>query len=108
MAESAVVEGYVILRLEFHQEGRRWLGECVELSTATHGANLPQVVRELKELVLLHLNELEDVGERPRFFAEHKIKLYPAQPRMVQLELPVSNDNLLQAWPIHIPAARAA
>jgi hypothetical protein len=108
MAESPVIEGYVILRLEFHQEGRRWLGECVELGTATHGANLAQVQRELKDLVILHLNELEDVGERPRFFAEHGITLYPVQPQWVQLRLPVSNDNLLQAWPIHIPAARAA
>jgi len=62
-------------------------GECVELGTATHGANLQQTLHELKELVLLHLNEIEDVGERPRFFAEHGIKLYPAQPRMVQLKL---------------------
>jgi hypothetical protein len=107
MAERPVVEGYVILRLEFHQEGRRWLGECVELGTATHGANLPQTLRELKELVILHLNELEDVGERPRFFAEHGIKLYQAAPRMVQLKLPVSDDNLIQAWPVQIPARAA-
>jgi len=32
-------------------------------------------MRELKELVLLHLNELEDVGEPPRFFAEHGVTL---------------------------------
>lgn len=109
MTETAVIEGYVILTLSFHQEGRRWLGECVELGTATHGANLAQTMRELKELVLLHINELEDVGERPRFFAEHGITLYPAQPQMVQLELPVSNDNLIvaQAWPIQIPARAA-
>jgi hypothetical protein len=109
MAETRVVEGYVILTLAFHQEGRRWLGECVELGTATHGANLQQTLHELKELVLLHLNELEDVGERPRFFAEHGIKLYPAQPRMVQLKLPVSDDNLIvaQAWPVHVPARAA-
>jgi hypothetical protein len=107
MTETAVVEGYVILRLEFHQEGRRWLGECVELGTATHGANLSQTVRELKDLVVLHLNELEAVGERPRFFAEHGITLYPAQPQYVQLKLPVSDGNLIQAWPVQIPARAA-
>jgi hypothetical protein len=41
----------------------------------THGASLAQLRRELKELVVLHLNELEDVGERQRFFAEHGIPL---------------------------------
>ncbi|HEY1294693.1 MAG TPA: hypothetical protein VGJ60_16570 [Chloroflexota bacterium] len=64
----------VILRLEFRHDGQQWLGECIELGTATFGPRLEQVQRELKELVELHLNELEDVGERPHFFAEHGIE----------------------------------
>ena len=60
--------GFVILTLRFRPDGRRWLGECVELGTATYSRTLQQTHDELKELVLLHLNTLEQTGEREAFF----------------------------------------
>jgi len=67
---------YVVLSFGFHKEGQQWLGECIELGTATFGNELKEARERLEEAVLLHLDTLEEVGERERFFKEHGIKLY--------------------------------
>ncbi len=53
-----------------------WIGECVELSTSTYGDSIEEVQVELKELVALHLQTLEKIGERERFFKEHNIVVH--------------------------------
>lgn len=70
---KAAGKGFVVLRLAFRQEEKRWLGECLELGTATYARSLKQARKELVELVTLHLNALEDAGERENFFRENKI-----------------------------------
>ena len=84
----------VLLTMAFEQVGRnRWTGRCRELGTATHGRTLPQVRDELVEMVALHLNALEDVGERERFFSEHGIKLYSeGDPSPSEVTLPVAEN----------------
>lgn len=73
--------GYVVLTLEFRNVGRRWSAYCKELGTATFGRSLPEADKRIKEAVLLHLNTLEDVGERERFFREHNIEFHHDRPR---------------------------
>lgn len=50
---AACPEDGVTLRL--YRNGAHWLGECVELGTATFADTLAQVSAELGELVELHL-----------------------------------------------------
>lgn len=66
--------GYVVLTLKFKKVKKRWTAYCEELGTATFGRSLPEADKKLKEAVHLHLNTLEDVGERHRFFKTHGIK----------------------------------
>ena len=75
------MRGFVVLTFKFHKEGKRWVAYCEELGTATFGRFLQEAESRLKEAVELHLNTLEDVGERERFFAEHNIQLYSTKPR---------------------------
>lgn len=98
--------GFVILTFEFHKEGGYWVGQCRELGTATDGRSLDRVERELGKLVLLHLNGLEDIGERERFFKEHKIKLYKADvPKEIARTVPVAQDStLIQFRSVRLPA----
>jgi len=70
---SVKAQGYVILTLKFQKQGRRWTALCEELGTATFGRSLPEADQRLKDAILLHLNTLEDVDERERFFKENKI-----------------------------------
>ena len=58
------------LTFDFEREGRLWVGTCRELSTSTYGRNRHKVHDALKELVIEHLNLLEESGERGRFFDE--------------------------------------
>ena len=90
-------KGFVILTLSFRKEGRLWAGRCLELGTATDGRSLSQVHDELLELVRLHLNALEDVGERERFFAEHDIKFYSDDrlPTAVTATLPLDDESYI-------------
>ena len=83
-------EGYVILTLRFIREGNKWLGECEETGTATFARTLRTCETELRELVTEHLNALEEVGERDRFFEEWNIEFHrtrPTTPRQVTLRV---------------------
>jgi len=74
-------KGYIVLTYRFQKEGKRWVSYCDELGTAAFGRSLPESERRLEEAVWLHLNTLEDVGERGRFFKEHNIELYAVRPK---------------------------
>lgn len=82
----------VLLTLEFCQEGNEWVGVCRELGTSTFHKDLKVAKEELMELVLLHLNALEDAGERKRVFREKAIKLYRLAdvPTRRRLDVPIS------------------
>jgi predicted RNase H-like HicB family nuclease len=75
---------FVVLTCVFRKEDKWVTAECQELGTATFGRNLDQAEERLREAILLDLNTLEDIGERARFFREHKIKTYAHYPETVQ------------------------
>ncbi len=67
---------FVVLHAHYWKENEQWLGECDELGTATFADTIEEVQAELKAMILLHLNTLEETGERDRFFKERGIKIY--------------------------------
>lgn len=95
----------VILTVEIQREGEQWVGQCVELGTATFGDSVDEVAEELLDLVALHLNGLEDAGEREQFFKAHGIKVYEdSVPQRVERPVPISRDAPLftQVLPMQI------
>ncbi len=102
------VEGFAILTLYFREANDVWTGECRELGTATDGATLKQVHEELVDLAVLHLNALEEAGERERFFEKHGIPFYPGDsaPKVIELRLPVDEKTFVHTH--KIPLNRAA
>ena len=85
--------GYILVTFKFRKEGRRWTAYCEELGTATFGRSLPEAQKKLEEMVLLHLNTLEDVGERDRFFKENNIEFYPHKPKIKKVTVTGSFDK---------------
>ena len=71
---------YIILTFKFRREGKRWTAYCEELGTATFGRSLSDAEKKLEEAVSLHLDTLEDVGERERFLTENNITVHPTRP----------------------------
>jgi predicted RNase H-like HicB family nuclease len=67
--------GYIRLTYEFYKENNKWVAICNELGTSTFGRSILDAERKLDEAVMLHLDTLEEVGERERFFQEHNISL---------------------------------
>jgi predicted RNase H-like HicB family nuclease len=75
-----VITKYVILNFVFKREGRRWTAFCKELGTSTFGNTAQDAIKKIHEAATLHLNTLEKIGERERFFKEHKIKVFESKP----------------------------
>ncbi len=101
--------GYVVLTLKFQKQDRRWTAYCEELGTATFGRSLPEADQRLKEAIFLHLNTLEDVGERERFFKENNIQLYQEKPRdSITVCLPINREIFIEPLIQPIPALSAA
>lgn len=91
------IAGYVVLTLKFRKVGRRWTAYCEELGTATFGRSLPEADRRIKEAVSLHLNTLEEVSERKRFFKEHNIEVHHTRPKKdITISLPVKSTIFIQ------------
>ena len=72
----------------YQKEGKWVTAECQELGTTAFGRNLDEAEKRLREAILLHLNTLEDVGERARFFKEHSIRIYTQYPEAVHPTIP--------------------
>ena len=76
--------GFVILNVVFRKEGKWVVAECLELGTSTFGRTYDEADKRVREALHLHLQGLEEVGERERFFMEHGIKLYTEYPSEVE------------------------
>jgi predicted RNase H-like HicB family nuclease len=103
------VSGYVVLTYMFRKVNRRWTAYCEELGTATFGRSLPEAEKRLKEAVRLHLNTLEDVGERDRFFKEHNIQFHHVKPKdYITVCLPLKEEVFVHPHIQRIPALISA
>ena len=66
---------YVVLTIIFNPEDEVWTAECQELGTATFGDTYEETNDNIKEAITLHLDALDEVGERAWFFKEHGIHI---------------------------------
>ena len=98
--------GYIVLTYEFYREGRKWVARCEELGTATFGRSLPEAEVRISDAVVCHLNTLEDVGERERFFKQNKIKFHHTKPRSdINVRIPVNRNVFIHPHIQPIPVS---
>lgn len=76
-----IKEYYIQLTFKFKKEGKKWTAYCEELGTAAYANKIEEAKERIIEAVLLHLNTLEELGERERFFKENNIKLLRQKPK---------------------------
>ncbi|MDO8724060.1 MAG: hypothetical protein Q7J31_17805 [Syntrophales bacterium] len=101
--------GYVALTLKFQQEGDKWTAFCEELGTATYAHTLAEAQVLIRETVACHLNTLEEVGERERFFKEHGIVLRTHKPKVMRFPTKGMTDRtFVQAYFPSVPIAACA
>ena len=53
----------------------------MELGTSAFGSSIEEAKEAVENLIALHLNTLEDLRERKRFFKERDIKLHRVRPK---------------------------
>ena len=101
--------GYVVLTYKFRRVNRRWTAYCEELGTATFGRSLPEAEKKLDEAVLLHMNALEEVGEREHFFKEHNIECHHTEPKKdITVCLPLKQEVFVRPHIQRIPVLSLA
>ena len=102
MAQKTL-ERYILLTLLFRREGDVWTAECKELGTASFGDTLEEAIESIKDMVKLHLDALEDVGERERFLRENHVTVYDGKPKesSASIELPFGVIGFKDLIPLH-------
>ena len=69
-------QGVVILTSVVEEEGDQFVSFCTELGTAScgdSGDSIEEALDNLQEAIWVHLNALEQTGERERVFQERGI-----------------------------------
>lgn len=89
--QTSSEKNYIILTMIFRQEKDIWTGVCKELGTATDGDTFDEVADALREMVSIHLNTLEDVGECKRFLKEHGVPVHHKPPQE-STKISIQND----------------
>jgi predicted RNase H-like HicB family nuclease len=87
------IAGYVVLTCSLHQEKDQWVSICPELGISSFGSTIDEAKNSLHELVTLHINTLEDIGERARVFKEHHIEIRTAKPKKSSVEVETSGKH---------------
>ena len=98
MTIATKIKGYVLLTMKFDREGSKWIGTCMELGTSTYTRTLKKTIEELDALVLEHLNVLEEIGERERFFQKWNIKFHKTEPAIKNVSVPVLDTDWQKDW----------
>jgi predicted RNase H-like HicB family nuclease len=91
---------HILLTVTFTEEkDKTWIANCEELGTSTFGDSFEEVKEEINELIILHLNTLEKLGERKKFFKENGITLYTKHvPDDIKVTTPVRGNTFVNTF----------
>jgi predicted RNase H-like HicB family nuclease len=78
-------QGYVTLTVEAFPEGKRYVSRCRELGVTSCGDNVADAFENLKDSLITYLNAIEQLGDRPRIFAEKGIEIRKTKPRTISV-----------------------
>lgn len=84
--------GYIVLSISFKKEDNKWTAICRELGTATFAHTFEEAGERIIEAIELHLNTLEENGERENFFKKYNIKIFTHKPRKSDVSIKCSVD----------------
>ena len=65
----------IVLTSVVEPEGEMFVSTCPELGTASCGDTIQEAFENLEEAITVHLNALEELGERERVFRERGIEI---------------------------------
>jgi len=95
--------GYIQVTVRFATEGKQWAAECLELGTAACGDSLEEAKDAITDLIVLHLNALEDVGTCAKFLKEHGVVIHRHRPKPARTKVPVRTGEFVTRLTEEIP-----
>ncbi len=83
-------QGVIILTEVVEEEGDLFVSTCKELGTSSCGDSIEEALSNLEEAIWVHLNALQETGERDRVFREKGIDIRPmSQVATLSWEVPL-------------------
>jgi predicted RNase H-like HicB family nuclease len=95
---------YITVTVTASREGDVWVGVCQELGVSTFDESLDTLLKELKVLIVQHLNALEKSGARADFFKKHGIHLHGITATVRPLNLRVPPGTVVTRLTERVPA----
>lgn len=74
---------FIEITIIFQPEGDKWTAECRELGTAAFGDTIDETREAILDLIRLHIETLEELGECDRFLRESGVKVHRIPPKHV-------------------------
>jgi predicted RNase H-like HicB family nuclease len=96
--------GYITVTVTASREGDMWVGICQELGVSTFDESLDTLLKELKVLILQHLNSLEKNGARADFFKKHGIRLHGIGAAVPPLNIRLRSGTVVTRLTQRVPA----
>ena len=91
--------GYIIVTIRFEREGDQWAAECEQLGTVACGDTLDEAQQAIADMISLHLNALEDVGQGEAFLKKHNVKFHAKKPSSQEVtNIPVRAGQLVERY----------
>ena len=66
---------YILLTFSITEEDGQFAARCKELGTVSCGDTFEEARDNIADAVVLHVNTLEELGDRARVFRENKIRV---------------------------------
>ena len=63
------------LTFDIENEGEQWMGTCLDLGTSTFGDTIDEAKNELKEAVILQLDEMERLGFVSEYLGANRVSI---------------------------------
>ena len=100
------ITGEIVLTEIVEQDGEQFAAYCLELGTASCGDTIQEAFDNLEEAIWVHLNELEETGERERVFREKNILItaWPQREQTSLLEVPLGKMLRATSHKVPVPA----
>jgi predicted RNase H-like HicB family nuclease len=89
--------GYVVLTIRFDRQDGQWAAECEQLGTAACGDTFEEAQEAIVDLISLHLNAPEDVGEAEEFFKRHGVPFHTKKPKDIA-RIPVRDGQVVERY----------
>ena len=102
--QEGMVQGIIVLTEVVDEEEGQFASYCRELGTSSCGDTIEEAFANLEEAIGVHVEALEEAGERDRFFRERNINILLPPVEELFLTVPIGKPLKTYQHPITIGA----